>query len=203
VLDTVTTAARKMACAAIFAGGTTDALGNLVPIRRIIGFFVALKNGGFGNGVSGTSGKFFIGSGLLMADQAVDLGLVAEIEILVFPSITGMTRCATSLVAFDVNSEVVDGQPAFAEFRVALAGGIKPGPVNGFVELQRGLVMAFQAGLGDFRSGLEFLLQKGMLRVVGRNPKLFGFGGLLGQFASGRQVFLRGCGQRQGRDSQQ
>ena len=109
MLNAVTAAAIKMACAAIFAGGTTDALSNLIPIRGIIGFFVAFENFGFGNGVAGTSGKFFIRSGLFMADQAINLGLVAEIEILVFPSIAGMTRCATSLVAFDIDSEVVDG----------------------------------------------------------------------------------------------
>jgi hypothetical protein len=75
----------------------------------MVGLFVAFKYHGFGGGIAGTRREFFIGSGLFVTNQTIDAGLIREIKILAFPTITGVAGCATSLVAFDVNSEIVDG----------------------------------------------------------------------------------------------
>ena len=52
------------------------------------------------------------------------------------------------------------------------------------------LVVTGQAGFGDFRSGLEFLFEDFVLRMIGSDPKLFFFGGLLCHFPSRRNVFF-------------
>ena len=107
MLDTVPTAPKEMTGTAVFAGGAADTLGHLLPIRWIKGFVVTLENGGLRHRVPGAGRIFFVRAGLFMTDQAVDAGLVGEIEVAVFPAKTGVTGCATSLVALDVDSEVV------------------------------------------------------------------------------------------------
>ena len=117
-------------------------MGHLVPIGRVIGFPIAFKDFGLGGGMAGTGRKFFISSGLLVANQAIDPGLVGEVEIFVLPPVAGMARCATSLVALDVHSKVVDGQPALSQDLAFRRGGVTPGPVNGFVKLRCSFRMA-------------------------------------------------------------
>ena len=70
-----------------------------------------------------------------MTNQAVYLALVRKIEILALPSITGMTRCATSLVAFYVNSKIVNRKATLPQSNTGLRRRIHPGPVNGLLEL--------------------------------------------------------------------
>jgi len=77
-----------------------------------------------------------------MTDEAIDFGLIAEIEIFVFPTVTSMTGCATSLVALYIHSEIVDGQPTFSKFRTFFSDRIHPGPMDRLVELKGGLVVA-------------------------------------------------------------
>ena len=121
MFDAVAAAPKEVASPAVLTGRSADTLGNLIPFGRVIGFFIALEDLGFGNRIAGAGRKFLVGSGLLMADQAVNLALIRKIKIFVLPTITGMTGCATSLVALDVHSEIVDGQPPFAQF-LALFG---------------------------------------------------------------------------------
>jgi len=50
-----------------------------------------------------------VNSGVIVTNQAVDIGLVFKIEICVIPSVTRMTGRAGRPVALDTNAEVVDG----------------------------------------------------------------------------------------------
>ncbi len=159
MLDAVTATAGKMAGAAVFACRAADALGDLVPFRREVFFIVALEYGGLFSWVACTGRKFFVCSSLFVTDQAIYFALVGEVEVLAFPSIACVTRCATSLVAFYVHSEVIDRQTPFSKLGAFLRIGIHPGPVDGLVKLERGLVVAGQAGLGNFRPGCKFLFQ--------------------------------------------
>ncbi len=63
----------------------------------------------FGIRHAGAGGGFLVCAGGIVADQTIDVGLVCEIKRVVFPSVSGMTACATSLVADDAHSEIVDG----------------------------------------------------------------------------------------------
>ena len=109
MFNAVTAATEEMAGATIFSRWSGNALGNLVPIRWKIFFLVSWKNLGFFCRITGPGRKLFIGTGLLMANETVHFGLVRKIEIFIFPPVSCVTRCATSLVALDVHSEVVDG----------------------------------------------------------------------------------------------
>jgi hypothetical protein len=55
------------------------------------------------------SGGLFIGVRGIVADKAVDSGFIREVKSVVGPTVTSMTGCATSLVAFDGYSEIVHG----------------------------------------------------------------------------------------------
>lgn len=109
MFNAVAAAAEKVAGTAVLAGRPADTLCNVVPFRWKICFAVARKDRGLTDGISGPCRILFIGAGLLVAYQAVDPCLVRKIKIFVFPSITGVARCATSLVALDIHSEVIDG----------------------------------------------------------------------------------------------
>ena len=80
VFHPVAPATVKMTGAAIGARGTPDTLGHLVPVRRVVGFVVALKNGRLLDRIPRAGGKFFVGPGLFVADQAIHGRLVVEIE---------------------------------------------------------------------------------------------------------------------------
>jgi len=90
VFNTIPTAAEEMAGPAVFPCGESNTLGNLIPVRRVIGLAVARKHRGFCHRVAGTNRKFFISPCLLVADQAIDPGLICKIKILTFPAVTGM-----------------------------------------------------------------------------------------------------------------
>ena len=126
MFDAVSAAAKEVAGPAVLARRPADALGNLIPVRRMVGFFIAFEDLGFLNRITGSGRKFFIGAGLFVTDQTVDLALIREIEIFAFPAIAGMTGCATSLVALDVHSEVVDGQSSLAQLFALFSCRIKP-----------------------------------------------------------------------------
>ena len=159
MFNAVSAAAEEVAGPAISSRGTRHALGNFVPIGRVVSFAVALEDNSLRSRVACTGRKLFICIGLFVANQAIDPGLVCKVKIIVLPTITGMTGCATSLVAFDVHSEVVDGQTAFAEATALCCSGVEPGPVDGFVKLQSRFRMAGQTCFSHFRSRFEFLLQ--------------------------------------------
>ena len=108
VFDAVTTAAEKMTGSAILAGGSTHTLCHLVPIRGMVRFTVAFEDLGFGHGVAGAGWKLFVGPGLFVADQAIDVRHVIEIEGIVGVAITRVTLRAAPLVGWDGDTEVVD-----------------------------------------------------------------------------------------------
>ena len=159
MFDTVTATAGEVTGSAVFSCRTADALSDLVPFRWQVFFLVALEYRGLFRGVACTGRKFLVCSGLFVTDQAVYFGLVCEIEVFVFPPIACVTRCATSLVALYVHSEVIDGQPAFSKLGTFFRDGIHPGPVDGLVKLKCGLIVAGKTGFGDFRPGCKFLFQ--------------------------------------------
>ena len=57
----------------------------------MIAFPVALEHGGLVHRESGGGRKFLIVPGLFVADQTVHRVGIAEIEMLVFPAVTGVT----------------------------------------------------------------------------------------------------------------
>ena len=71
MLDAVAAAAEEMTGAAVLSAGPLDAHGDTAPIRRVVGFLVSGKHHFFCGGVSCSRRKFFIGSGLLVTDEAV------------------------------------------------------------------------------------------------------------------------------------
>jgi hypothetical protein len=99
-----------------------------------------------------------------MADQAVDVGAVAEIEGFVFPAVTGMARRARGPVALDADAEVVDGVLLAVRHRLCAAlhrHGVRlPGPVDCVHDLFGGLLVTFEAGLGHFLAGRKRLLEQ-------------------------------------------
>jgi hypothetical protein len=90
VFHSVTAATEKMTGSAVFTSGSPHTLSNFIPVRRIIGFFVTFEYHLFGCGIPGAGRKLFIGSGLFVADQAIDFTLVTKVEIFSLPSISGM-----------------------------------------------------------------------------------------------------------------
>lgn len=58
--------------------------------------------------------RFFISTRGIVADQAIDVSHVRKIEGVVFPTISGMARCAARLVGVDTGAEVVHCRGGFA-----------------------------------------------------------------------------------------
>ena len=113
MFDAIAPTTVKMAGTAVLTGRSGYALSNLVPIRGMVGFPVSFEDGRLFRGITGACWKFLVGSGAFMTDKTINFGGIGKIEILPAPSIACMTGSATSLVAFNVNSEIVDGKPAF------------------------------------------------------------------------------------------
>ena len=86
----VTAAAGEMAGPTVMAFRTFNALGNLVPFRRIVFLSIPRENLGFLDRMPGPGRIFFVGAGAIMADQAVYFCLVGKIKALIFPAVTGM-----------------------------------------------------------------------------------------------------------------
>ena len=166
VFHAVATTTEEMTGPAIFPGRTAHTLGDLVPFWWKIFFLVAGEDLGLLHRISSTSRELFVSPGLLMADQAVHFCLVRKIEIFTLPSISRMTRCATSLVAQNVHSEVVNGQPAFSNPCTLFRDRIHPCPMDRLVELKCCLVVAGETGPGHLRSGAEFLFEDFVLRMI-------------------------------------
>ena len=73
VFNAVSAATEEMTDAAIFSRRPGHALGNLVPVGREVFLLVSRKNFRFFYRMTRPGGKFLIGAGLLMADEAVYL----------------------------------------------------------------------------------------------------------------------------------
>lgn len=88
-------------------------------------------------GHTGSRRIFFVLSNGIVAYQAIYFRFIGEIERIVFPAISGMTACATSLVAYRADSVIVQGCRAFPMHDVlSMTRGIRrrafPQPVGGF-----------------------------------------------------------------------
>ena len=162
VLDAVAAAAVEMAGAAIGPLRPPDALRDLGPIDGL----QPLEHDAAGRVALGRRG-LVVGAGLLMADKAVDILLLGEIEIRVRPVVAGMAHRAHAFVAARVGAEIVD-QIALAEGLAGLFVLVLPGPMDGLLELVPGLVMAGQACLRDLRAIGEGTFQRLVLAVIRR-----------------------------------
>jgi hypothetical protein len=100
-----------------------------------------------------------------MAYQAVNIFFRSKIEALVFPAITYVASRAVGKIRLRRDAEVIKD---IALAKPLLVIGIKklPGPVVGFMKLLGRFRVAFDAGPGDFRTGLEVLLQFLELGVI-------------------------------------
>ena len=169
MFDAVTPTSVKMAGAAVLPGRSSDALGHAVSVRRVEGLAAELF-GLFGR-PAGPRWKFRVGPRLIVTDEAVHVLFGRKIEVVVLPSIAGMAAGATSLVALDVHSEIVEGEARLAHY-LGRISGTDPCPVDGLVKLYGGFIVAGKTGLGYFRPGPEALFQDLMARMVGRDPAL-------------------------------
>ena len=108
MFDAVAAATEEMTGTTIVTRRSGNALGNLVPFGWQIFFFVSRKNFWLLYRIASPGWELLIGSRLLMADKTVYFRLIRKIEIFTLPPISSMTRCATSLVALDIHSEIID-----------------------------------------------------------------------------------------------
>ncbi len=153
MLDVVAAAAVEVAGAAVGAPGQVDTLGDGGQVDGRLAF-EHHRAGWAALGV----GRLVIGAGGLVADKAVDIALIAEVEGLVLPAVAGVALRAHALVAARVGAEVID-QVALAELLAGVRVLVRPGPVNVLHEVLASLGMAAETGLGHFRAGRERALQ--------------------------------------------
>jgi len=124
MLDRIPPAAAEVTSPAAPSAGMTDIFRDLDQVN------VRFRHTGVG-------GCFFIAPGGVMTDQAVDLGHIGKVKILISPAVPRVTGCATSLVADGGNSVVVEHIHPFPVHGVLLmfhgvGGRPFPEPVGGF-----------------------------------------------------------------------
>ena len=145
-------------------------LGNFCQVRRFVELlawrtFHGLEQAIFVQRVAGVRAKFFVGARRVMAGQAVDVALVAKVEIFVFPAVAGVATGTARLVGGDRATKIV-GHMLLAQF---FTGGWAigfPSPVDALHHLMARCVMAGKAGLGHFWAGFEGAAQGFQLAVV-------------------------------------
>ncbi len=162
MLHAIAAAAIEMAGAAIRSFRLTDALRHLHPVDGR----EPLEHDAAG-GVALCRRQLVIGAGLLMADQAVDVLLVLEIEVRVRPIVAGMALRAHAFIAARIGAEIVD-EVVLAENLARFGVFVFPGPVDGLHELMAGFVVAGQAGLRNLGAVLEGAFQRFELAVIRR-----------------------------------
>ena len=96
MFDGFSAAPVKMTDATAFSRGVAHVFSNLYQIHPGVGHPHPCRG-------------FFIGPGSVMTHQAIDVAHIRKIKTVVFPAIACVTRCATSLVAYGANSEIVEG----------------------------------------------------------------------------------------------
>ena len=106
-----------------------------------------------------------------MAGQAVHVGLLGEIEVLVRPAVTDVASHALLFIALRTDAEVVD-LILFANRHRLIAPGNRdriafPGPVRGVHDLVGRVSVALEAGRGHFLPAVERSLDD--VAVVGVN----------------------------------
>jgi len=105
MLDGLSSAAVEMAVTTCLAAGGAYALGHFDKV------YFGVRHPGVGR-------RFCIGSGPIVADQAIDFCLVGKIKGFVSPSVSRVAACATSLVAVYAHSEIIYGCCGFAMVNV-------------------------------------------------------------------------------------
>ena len=138
MLDRVAAAPEEMAASAGFTRGLADILGHQRQVDLL-------------GGKSGSGRRLFVGAGGVVADQAIHLRGVGQIETGILPAVADVATGAARFVRPDGNAEVVDGidLPAVDAFSVNDLGG-RPGPVAGLHDVGRRLLMALQANFRRF-----------------------------------------------------
>ena len=116
--------------------------------------------------IAGAARRLAVGTGTVMAYQAVDIFFNGEIVVLVFPAVAYVAGRAIGKIGLRCDTEVVQDIPLA---QTLLVVGIQelPGPVTGFVYLLGGFGMAMQTGLCDLGAGIELLLKFLEFGVIG------------------------------------
>jgi hypothetical protein len=188
MLDAVTATAVEVAAAAGVAArladllrdlGKVDALDDLARSGRELGVL--------GHRVAGKSGRLLVVARGVVADDAIDVLFLREIEVGVLPAVADVAGGAGSIVGGDGDAEVVE-HLLLAQDLFGVRVHELPLPVLGAVDLAGGLGVAFEAGLGDLRTGVEGLLQLLEFGVVGRRRQLDGFRLGFGFLSAGRAL---------------
>lgn len=181
MFDAIATTATEMAAAAILASRFADLLGDPGEIGRLEQLlarraFHRLEFAILVQRVSGIGAEFLVGAGVVVTGQAVNVVLVCEIKILVFPAVTGVATGAPGLVRGDRTTEII-GRVAFAQL---LAGGRACGlplPVNALHYLMARLVVAAQTDFGDFRPAGKRPFECLQFAVIGSRFTVLGAAG--------------------------
>ena len=141
----VAAATEKMTGAAGITAGFIDILCDILQVYSIFW-------------MTGFTRRFAVCARTVMAYQAVNIFFGGKIEALVLPAITYMAGRAVGKIRLRRDTEIIQD---IALAKPLLVVGIKklPGPVVGFMDLFGRLGVAFDAGPGDFRTGLEILLK--------------------------------------------
>jgi len=106
-------------------------------------------------GHAGSRRCFFISVRGVVTDQTIDAGHVVEVKRSVFPTVSNVTGCATSLVADGADSEIVERRRGLAVLNLlSMLHGIGavafPQPVNGGEHVFTGGSVAAQAFARDY-----------------------------------------------------
>ena len=166
VLHVVAAAAEEVTGAAILTTGHADSLRDLLevdsrPLLSGLGRKLRVHVGR----VAGRGGEFLVRAGRVMADEAVDVLRLAEVEARVLPPIAGVTARAARLVRRERDAEVVH-RVGLAKRHLALAFDLlprAPGPVDGLHEIAGLIRVALQASSGDVGPRLERALDEGRM----------------------------------------
>ena len=156
VFHGIAAAAKEMAVAAGLPRTWTDITGNKGQIDL------------FGRH-PGAGRCFFVGAGRVMANQAVDVGRVGEVETAIFPTVADMTAGTAWFVRRDGNTKIVKRVDFSAvDFFAVNDLFAIPGPVAGFHDMPGNITVAFQSDSGGFRPTVDRPLDKRMVCCAGK-----------------------------------
>jgi hypothetical protein len=155
VLDSIATPAVEVAGTAVLACRLSHTAGDFQEIHTLD------RDPGI---------AFHISACVVMANQAVNILLTAEIEISIFPPVTGVAGSAGGPVSLDTDAEIIEGVLlAHGDNAVPVLELIRltfPGPMDGGHHFLGGVRVTFQAGAGDVLTGfIRALNDIGMVRV--------------------------------------
>ena len=109
---------------------------------------------------------FQIGTGRVMASQAVHIVLGGKIKVLVFPAVADMAGGTARVVGLQAATKHI-GLMFFAQHLPSCRMIELPLPVGGLLQLSGRLGMASQTGAGNLRATGKVFLQLGKLAVIG------------------------------------